>query len=289
MLPLIHTSALHFSQPVQSYWEASADPLELPLSSLEGIQSCDVVIIGGGFTGLSAALELAKQGVDVHLLEAGHIGWGASGRNGGFACIGSHKLSYGKMIKTYGLEATKSFYNTMRDSVDLVAENLARHGIDAWKHGTGEVTLAHLPSRFDELRAEQGFLKATFGDDTELLTQEQLKEQGLFGSTFHGGLRGKCGFGIHPLNYVRGLARTALTAGAKLHAHSRVLRWEQQGGIHHLHTETGSLKATRVIVATDSSGASVTARRPACYLRFHRTHQANPARATTACRLTISA
>ena len=132
---------------------------------LTGSETCDVAIIGAGFTGLSAALELAEQGVDVRVLEAGHIGWGASGRNGGFACIGSHKLSYGAMIKTYGLDATQAFYRSMTEAVDLVRDNLERHGIDAWASGDGEVTLAHLPSRIEELRADQAFLKETFGED----------------------------------------------------------------------------------------------------------------------------
>ncbi len=251
MLPLIHTSALHFSQPVQSYWEASADPLEPSLLPLQGTQQADVAIIGGGFTGLSAALELARQGVDVRLVEAGHIGWGASGRNGGFACIGSHKLSYSKMIKTYGLEATRSFYRTMRSSVDLVAENLQRQGIDAWKHGEGEVTLAHLPNRLEEFREDQAFLKKTFGDEVEVLTPAMLREQGLSGPNFFGGLRGNCGFGIHPLNYVRGLARAAHKTGAKLHTHSRVMHWEQQSNTHVLRTDAGELRAKRVLVATN--------------------------------------
>ena len=137
-----HADSFHFNRPVDSYWEASADPLGIEAPPLTGHQTCDVAIIGGGFTGLSAALELAEQYVDVRLLEAGHIGWGASGRNGGFACIGSHRLSYTTMIKTYGLEAAKHFHHTIAQSVDLVRDTLTRHGIDAWAGGDGEVSLA---------------------------------------------------------------------------------------------------------------------------------------------------
>ena len=102
-----HPHAFHFERAVDSYWEASADPLGIATPALKAQESCDVAIIGAGFTGLSAAIELAGQGLDVRVLEAGHVGWGASGRNGGFACIGSHKLSYTEMIKTYGLAAWK--------------------------------------------------------------------------------------------------------------------------------------------------------------------------------------
>ena len=73
-----HPHAFHFATPVDSYWEASADPLNAATPPFTGNETCEVAVIGGGFTGLSAALELAQQGVEVRLLEAGHIGWGAS-------------------------------------------------------------------------------------------------------------------------------------------------------------------------------------------------------------------
>lgn len=246
-----HPHAFHFDSPVDSYWEASAIPLGIETPPLAADETCDVAVIGAGYTGLAAALELAEQGVDVRVLEAGHVGWGASGRNGGFACIGSHKLSYTRMIRTYGLEATRTYYETMRQSVALVRENLARFNIDAWASGDGEVTLAHLPGRAAELREDQAYLKANFGEETEFLTKDQLKERGLDGPGFFAGLKAGSGFGIHPLNYARGLARAAAKAGARIHGQSRLIRWEETADGHRLTTPGGTLGARHVIAATN--------------------------------------
>jgi glycine/D-amino acid oxidase-like deaminating enzyme len=251
MPQLQHSDALHFDRPVQSYWEASADPLSFELPSLAKDMTCDVAIIGGGFTGLSAAIELATAGIDVCVLEAGPIGWGASGRNGGFACIGSHKLGYGTMIKRYGLAETQSFHRNMRDSVDLVADTAQRYNINIHKIGQGEITLAHLPNRCDALKSDAEFHAATFGEESEFLAIEDLKEQGVYSPAFYGGLKSKTGFGIHPLNYVRGLARAAKQAGVKIFPHSQMTSWVQTEGKHHLHTDDYVISASRVLVATN--------------------------------------
>jgi glycine/D-amino acid oxidase-like deaminating enzyme len=248
---LVHSDSLQFDTPVASYWEASADPLRLQLSALRSEIRCDIAIIGGGFTGLSAAIELAEQGVDVCVLEAGPIGWGASGRNGGFACIGAHKLGYGKMIQIYGLDATRDFYNAMKAGVDLVADNALRHGIDIWQQGQGEITLAHRPDRFQSFYQEQAFYRETFGEENEILSPGALAERGFSGPHFHGGLLGPVGFGVHPLNYVRGLARAAAKAGARLYPQSRVIRWHQADGLHSLYTEQGQVRAKQVLVVTN--------------------------------------
>lgn len=247
-----HPHAFHFDTPVDSYWEASANPLTISCPPLAGHETCDVAIIGAGFTGLSAALELAGgHHLDVRVLEAGQPGWGASGRNGGFACIGSHKLSYAAMIRTYGLDATKHYYAIMKQSVALVRDLCVRHGIDASIGCDGEVTLAHRPDRFESLREEREILHRIFDDEAKLLDVDALRTRGIWGPHFHGGLLGSTGFGMHPLNYVRGLARAATEAGARIHGSSRVIRWEERDGGHRLSTPQGTLTARHVIVATN--------------------------------------
>lgn len=247
-----HADAFHFDHPVRSFWEATAAPLGIDTAPLAGDAQCDIAIIGAGYTGLSAALRLRSEyGMDVRVLEAAEPGWGASGRNGGFSCIGCHKRSYGSLIKSYGLEDTRRFHGAMKDAVGLVGDLCTTHGIDAWIHGGGEISLAHLPNRWAELEEERDFMARVFGEKLELLNVDQLKEQGLWAPQFHGGIRGDAGFSIHPLNYARGLARTAHRAGARIHGRSRVIRWEERAGRHILTTQGGTLSAGKVIVATN--------------------------------------
>ena len=247
-----HPDAFHFDHPAPSYWEATAAPLGIDITLLAGNAQCDVAIIGAGYTGLAAALRLRNEyGMDVRVLEAAEPGWGASGRNGGFSCIGCHKRSYGSLIKSYGLDETRRFYGTMKDAVGRVADLCGAHGIDAWIHEGGEISLAHLPSRLRELEEEQDFMARIFGEKLELLTGDQLKERGLWAPGFHGGITGDVGFSIHPLNYVRGLARAVHKAGVRIHGSSRVTRWEEQNGRHLLSTKNATLTARNVIVATN--------------------------------------
>jgi glycine/D-amino acid oxidase-like deaminating enzyme len=189
--------------------------------------------------------------MDVRVLEAGEPGWGASGRNGGFSCIGCHKRSYGSLIKSYGIEDTRRFYGAMKDAVAWVRELCTTHGIDAWIHEGGDIWLAHLPNRWEELEEERDAMARLFGEKLELLTVNALKTRGLWAPKFHGGIKGDVGFSIHPLNYVRGLARAVAKAQVKIHGRSRVTRWEESGGRHRLVTQGGMLAARHVVVATN--------------------------------------
>jgi len=237
-----HPDAFHFDHPVASFWEATARPLDVSTTPLAGEAQCDVAIIGGGFTGLSAALRLRSEyGMDVRVLEAAEPGWGASGRNGGFSCIGCHKRSYDSLIKSYGLDDTRRFYATMKEAVAWVRHLCQTHGIDAWIHEGGDVLLAHLPNRWAELEEERDQMGRLFGEKFRLLDVEELKAEGLWGPQFHGGITGDVGFSTHPLNYVRGLARAATQEGAKIHGRSRLIRWEERDGRHQLTTAAGKL------------------------------------------------
>ncbi|WP_342643251.1 NAD(P)/FAD-dependent oxidoreductase [Rhodoligotrophos ferricapiens] len=245
-----HPDAFHFASPVKSYWEETAPPLGLPLVPLTGHQTCDVAIIGGGYTGISCALELAERSAGrVVVLEAAEPGWGASGRNGGFVCIGAAKLPWPVMTARYGLADTRAFYRLQCDAVAALREMAQRYGFDADMSADGEIALAHKPSRLAEFRKEAQFLAETFGARCEILSGEDLRTRGLHSPAFHGGIFNPVGYSTHPLKLARGLARAAHAAGAIIHPHSPLRSWRASPGGHLLTTDRGLLEAKQVVFA----------------------------------------
>lgn len=250
-MSLYHPSIYDFDHPVESYWEATAPP-RVDYPPLEGEESCDVAVIGGGYTGLSTALHLARDyGVDVRLLEAGHIGWGASGRNGGFCCLPATKLSIEQMIARYGLEETKRFYAAQLDGMALTGALAEEEGIDYDRRGDGNLLVAHMPARFDELKSEGETLTKLFGIATRLYSKEAFAEIGHDGSEQFGALHMAAGFALNPLKFAMGLGQAAARRGAKLHGQSRVRDWQREIGRHVLSTAGGRLRAARVVMATN--------------------------------------
>jgi glycine/D-amino acid oxidase-like deaminating enzyme len=249
---LYHPCEFDFSTTVGSYWEASADPLECDTPELAGSHTADVAIIGGGYAGLHAALRLAGgHGLSVRVLEAGDIGWGASGRNGGFCCPGSVKLGWKQIISRFGPEEARRFYRVQREAVEFVGEFLAAHGIEADRTGSGELEVAHAPRMAEELQDHRQFMAEAFQDVSVWLSPEELEERGYKATGFHGGLLSAFTFGLHPLKYVRGLANQAVRAGAVVHARSEVTGWTQEAGRYVLRTAAGQVSARTVLVATN--------------------------------------
>ncbi|MCW3780953.1 NAD(P)/FAD-dependent oxidoreductase [Defluviimonas salinarum] len=224
-----------------------------PGPALVGAERAEIAVIGGGYTGLSAALHLARDaGADVAVLEAEAIGWGASGRNGGFACIGGTKASEATLRRRFGDAGLAEWHGAQKEAVALVGDLIDRHGIAADVHSKGgEVVLAHRPRDLAALRAEAPELERAYGVRTELIGPGELAGEGLSGPGFHGALRLPLGFALNPLKYVLGLAHAAREAGARLYENSPVIRIEPLGDGYRLHTPDGVLEAKKLIVATN--------------------------------------
>ncbi|APZ52350.1 NAD(P)/FAD-dependent oxidoreductase [Salipiger abyssi] len=217
--------------------------------ALPGPRHTEVAVIGGGFTGLSTALHLAQDGVEVTLLEAGHAGYGASGRNGGFCCLGGSKASDAQLRRHYGPRGLAAWRQTEKDAVATAARLIEAHGIEADIHSEGETIIAHSPRAFGKLKAGLDGMAEAYGTRLRLTEMEEMAAEGL-GGPFFGALTIPLGFALNPRKYLAGLARAAQSAGATLHAHSpvtalsRQTRWQ-------LDTPQGRLTADRVILATN--------------------------------------
>lgn len=230
------------------YWADTVPPMDWP--RLPGPRHSAIAIIGGGFTGISAALHLAQDGHEVTLLEAGHPGYGASGRNGGFCCLGGAKAGAGLIRRQLGEEGLAEWLVTEKVAVDTAARLIRDHDIDADTHSNGETLLAHTPRAYRGLCADAASAPADYGVTPHLTPPDKLLDEGLGGS-FHGALTLPIGFALNPRKYHAGLARAAQQAGAALHAHTPVTALRRSGAGWSLSTPEGTLTADRVILATN--------------------------------------
>ncbi|XDA98278.1 FAD-binding oxidoreductase [Sulfitobacter sp. LCG007] len=230
------------------WWDETCTLPERP--ALTGTRKCDVAIIGGGFTGISAALHLAEGGARVIVLEAEHVGWGASGRNGGFCCLGGSKASDAYIDRHFGREARLEWHRAEKTAVELVDALTRRFGIDVDRHSNGETMLAHRMRDMAEFESTARAIEENYGVTAEVHTRRDLEGLGMAGP-FKGALSTPIGFGLNPRKYIAGLAAAAEAQGAQICDRSPVARIETTAGGFRLHSGAAQVEASQVVVATN--------------------------------------
>ena len=211
------------SEHVPSWYTVTAPPApELP--ELEGEARADVVIVGAGYTGLSAALELAQRGYDVVVLEAHRVGWGASGRNGGQVCTG-FSASLAKIEKWVGLEDARRLFAIAEEGKALIRERVERHGI-ACDLKWGYLHAAPKARHVEELKEEQEVAEGRFGYRGLRLVDGDEVRRMVASPIYVGGLFDPGAGHLHPLKYCLGLGEAARRAGVRIFEGSTVTRVE---------------------------------------------------------------
>lgn len=229
-----------------SYYAATARR-EQEHPALHGSVDCDVAVVGGGLAGLSAALELARHGRKVVLLEARQIGWGASGRNGGQAIHGL-ACDQETIEAQLGLADARRVWAMSLEALDLLRGRIAEHHIDCDWHD-GYLGLATSPRKAAALAGWADRMAQVYGAH---FTRIDAAEVGrwIASPRYHGGLHDPRSGHLHPLKYALGLGRAAAAAGAQLHEHSPVLSFLQDSGQSvRLRTEHGEVRAKQALLA----------------------------------------
>jgi glycine/D-amino acid oxidase-like deaminating enzyme len=207
----------------------------------------DVAVIGGGFTGLGASRQLAKAGAKVVVLEAGRVGGGASGRNGGHLNNGlAH--SYLAAKAELGKERAIALYRALDDSIDTLEALIADEGIDCNFRRAGKLKLASKAQHFDGIARNFEAVHREVDPDTALLTADDLKSE--IGSPFFGAMLSKKSAMMHMGRYAAGLAEAALRRGADVHENAAVTAQRREGKRYRLTTARGTVTADQVLLAT---------------------------------------
>jgi glycine/D-amino acid oxidase-like deaminating enzyme len=230
--------------PAHSFYEATSAGGTYPF--LEGVHEAPVCIIGGGFAGLGTALSLAERGETGSIvLEAGNIGHGASGRNGGFV-FGGFSLGERALLGSVGDDAGRALYRLTLAAVEQIKGRIERHGIDCDARHEGVI----LANWFDDERildAQQRFMEQRLGVQWQRIGRAELAER-LLTKRYFGGLYEPSAFHFHPLKYAQGLARVLAGQGVRVHEGSRAVQIERDGHGWRVRTQRGEVRAKNVVI-----------------------------------------
>jgi glycine/D-amino acid oxidase-like deaminating enzyme len=231
-----------------SYWLDTAPAGHSQRSQTTVAGRTDVAVIGGGLTGVVAALHLARGGANVHLFEQHTVGFGASGRNGGMATTGM-SIGIRAAVERLGFDRAASLYRRYGDAVDLIEKLVTEEGIDCAFARPGKLILASKPAHYEGFEKTVELLTDRLGVDTRLVPKGELHQE-IGSHEYHGGMVDSKSAGLHVGRYIRGLGEAAERAGVTIHENAPVLELTRRGSRHELVTARGRIQADQVLLAT---------------------------------------
>lgn len=217
-----------------SYYRATANPWSAKHSDWHD-SSFDVAVIGGGFTGLAAALACAEKGLNVALFEAQTIGFGASGRNGG-QLIPGLRWSMREIEGEFGQERAQAIFDLAYGAVARVDHRIAQHKIDCDLQ-RGHLEAAYRPAHFEAMQRDSEFLAVNYDWHADIVAPQDMAQH-IVGGEYHGGIFDRRGGHFHPLNYALGLAQACVEAGVII--------------VEQCPVSAADVRATSIVLATDT-------------------------------------
>jgi gamma-glutamylputrescine oxidase len=229
-----------------SYYLATANA-RAPRAALSGQHATKILVVGGGYAGLNTTLGLCERGVrDVMLLESEHLGFGASGRNGGFV-FGGYSLGEGSLLRALGAERARALYRRTIAAVELVRRRVQQYAIACDAVDAG-VYWANWFRDVDVLRERQALLEREFDERWEWVPHAELRER-VRSERYTDALYERNALHLHPLNYALGLADAVESLGARICEQTPALRLERRGAGWRVHTPDGQVDAETVVLA----------------------------------------
>jgi glycine/D-amino acid oxidase-like deaminating enzyme len=235
---------------LESFWTDTASAYEGRSDALPA--KADVAVIGGGFTGLSAARKLAMRGAKVVVLEAAGVAAEASGRNGGHVNNGL-AVDYATVAARVGAEQAAAWYRAYDDAVDTVERIVREEAIECDFHRRGKLKLASRPAHYEQLARSFERLRREADPQVELVPPQRIQDE-VGCDRFAGGLLFKKSAQMHMGQFGRGLAEAAARRGALIYDHTPVERLQRlHGHAHRVHTRRGDIEADQVLLATGAT------------------------------------
>jgi len=247
--PLVAATPGHGRDYAPTYWVATAGPCPTDDGPIQSDTDADVVIVGAGFTGLATALFLAREhGIRAMVLEANQTAWGCTSRNGGQGQNASGRLYRSQWIHRWGKATALKLDAEIRSGFETFKSLVAE--VDCEPQPGGHLYIAHRERKLEFLSNEARVMREVFGYDTHMLSAAEVKSRYVDDADSHGALHEPDGIGVHPLKLAYGYLKMARALGVKVHTSSPVTSIETRGGVHHLKTPGGTVRARAVGFAT---------------------------------------
>lgn len=249
--PLTARTVGRGSDYAPTYWIGTAGAPPEDDGPVTGDFDVECAVIGSGYTGLNCAMALTRDlGVETVVLEAHGTAYGCSTRNGGQAQFSAGRLKRSQWIERWGLDVARGLHREMLEAFDYWRAQIRDHAIDCDPQEGGHYYIAHKASVVPGLGQEAALLRDKFGYGARMMSRAEVHERVVRDQEAQGAMYEPDGVGVHAARLAFGYCRVARENGARVHVDSPVDGWDYRGGVHHLRTPGGTVRAKKVAVAT---------------------------------------